>query len=208
MSSMKWAITVRTKDGRDLTDEIAKNEATDGGTPDRPVQELHDLTPDQAKVCLGQIIDQGHEWGSHDVTPLHDLVSAGVESELPFSFTTPDHWTVKAEVTVDPQIAAGDMIAEFQQSDALAEEMSTTIVHRDPIRVVTSDILQLTYGTLQTDHGKPVASFVDGTWRLAIPWEGGNTGPFSDIVIFTATDGDMEAAMDPAYDQTIIRLES
>jgi hypothetical protein len=98
-----FTIVVRSKDGRDLTPELASHPSIDGAADKarqgKPLGSLANLDADNALTAVCQIIDQGHEWttGSEDVVqPLRDRMDKFINQEQGglAECVTPDGWQV------------------------------------------------------------------------------------------------------------------
>jgi hypothetical protein len=98
-----FTVIVRSKDGRDLTPELASHPSIDGAADKarqgKPLGSLANLDADNALAAVCQIIDQGHEWttGSEDVVqPLRDAADQFINHrQEPMQYwVTPDGWQV------------------------------------------------------------------------------------------------------------------
>lgn len=96
ISEPTFAVVVMSEEGRNLCRGLESHASLD-------VNDLSRVGVSLLPMTLGQIIDQGHEWGAYEnyIEDLHRLVSTWAElaqagSSNSLSFTVPDGWTISA----------------------------------------------------------------------------------------------------------------
>lgn len=102
MKTRPYRITVRNAKGEDVSEVFAASQSIDGGRVEgTAIGSFNDLSHDEARICLSQLIDSCHEWGQVEdqIELLYKLAEQAVKDGKGI-IATPDGYVLTVVNTV------------------------------------------------------------------------------------------------------------